>query len=149
MLVNFLRKILIMIVFINVTNVATNINQYINTYTDIIIDIYPSSYGSPSSSGTYHFKISADGELTVSKSKINESVDLEQNDFDNIINILNEIEENSELLDYKVIFDSWDMQIYYNHQTYRLNCWHDIYSEELIELLTDISPINIELYDFS
>ena len=48
-----------------------------------------------------------------------------------------------------IIFDSWNMEIRYNYKTYNIHCWQNAYTERLTDLITEISPIDVSLYDFS
>ena len=146
---NFFKKILVLLIIINVNGTVENINEYIHSYTDIVINIYPSSYGSPPPNSTYNFIVGADGILTVNYNNEIKTTNLTNDDINNITYILKKIYENEDDLIFEGFFDSWTMSICYNHKEIKLNCWHYDSSKNLIDLLKRISPINIDLYGFS
>lgn len=131
---------------------------------NIIIAIYPSD----TNSETYYFNINMDGKLTVllgtrktdnisSKHFINNTsvieekvMNLQQKDIVQILKLLKEIENNKDSLNYKIICDSWDVAIYYNQQSYKINYYTDnAQVKELVNLIIDISPIQIDLHGWS
>ena len=134
---------------VNISNITDIIQERTNN--DITVIVYPSSYGSPPSYlyGTYQFTISDDRKLTAIKGKNKGEIILNKQAYDEIINALNTIELNNSSLNDGFIFDSWNMEIRYNYKTYNIHCWQDAYTERLTDLITEISPIDVSLYDFS
>ena len=48
------------------------------------------------------------------------------------------------------VYDSWDIAIYYNRKSYKINYYTDnAYVKELINLLIDISPVHVDLHGWS
>ena len=48
-------------------------------------------------------------------------VNLYQKDIVHILKLLKEIENNKDSLNYKIVYDSWDIAIYYNRKSYKIN----------------------------
>lgn len=172
MRINFGKKLIlfmsiVIIIFIIIYIVINNLNENINNVEpsdNIIIAIYPTG----TDSETYYFDINVDGKLTaifgtrktdniVSKNFISYTSDVEekvvnlyQKDIVHILKLLKEIENNKDSLNYKIVYDSWDIAIYYNLKSYKINYYTDnAYVKELINLLIDISPIHVDLHGWS
>ena len=149
MRINFGKKLIlfmsiVIIIFIIIYIVINNLNENINNVEpsdNIIIAIYPTG----TDSETYYFDINVD------TSDVEEKVvNLYQKDIVHILKLLKEIENNKDSLNYKIVYDSWDIAIYYNRKSYKINYYTDnAYVKELINLLIDISPIHVDLHGWS
>lgn len=156
--------IIILIIIYNFINKLNINNNNIKTNNNIIIAIYPTG----TYDETYYFDINTDGKLTAlfgtrktdnisSKhfisdiSNVKEKVIyLHQKDIVQILKLLVEIENSKDLLNYKIYYDSWDIAIYYNQKSYKINYYTDnIYVKELINLIVNISPIQVDLHGWS
>ena len=97
--------------------------------------------------GMVHAAVDIENESVTVEEKV---VNLYQKDIVHILKLLKEIENNKDSLNYKIVYDSWDIAIYYNRKSYKINYYTDnAYVKELINLLIDISPIHVDLHGWS
>lgn len=132
----------------------------------IIIAIYPTAI----SSETYYFNINLNGKLIashgtrksdditsekflISNSIINkQTLYLDQENIEIIIELLNKLENERESLKYYIATDSWDIGIYYNQHSYKINYDFNNDNEsvdKLIDMIIDISPIHVDIHGFA
>lgn len=75
---------------------------------------------------------------------------LESDTTEQIINILDEIESSKDTIEYRNFYDSWDILIYYNNYSYKFNYNIDNNTvKKLIDLIIDISPIDVDMHGFA
>lgn len=168
MRINFGKKLIlfmsiVIITFIIVYTVINKLNTNINVVepnNSIVIAIYPIG----TDSETYYFNIDMNVKLGTrktdnisSKEFINNTsiveqkvIDLQQKDIVQILKLLKEIENNKDSLNYKTFYDSWDIAIYYNLKSYKINYYTDnVQVNALINLMIEISPIKVDLHGWS
>ncbi len=88
--------------------------------------------------------------LSSMSDKVHKTVNLEPKATGQMIHLLEEIENNKNLPEYCYSTDSWDILIYYNNHSYKLNYYTDNDTvKKLINLIIDISPIDVDLHGFA
>ena len=129
---------------------------------DLIIAVYPAS----SLNETYLFDIFPNGNIIASlgtRKNINISYDdLKANTPEKysqyikteylirLYKTINEIIENKCYLNYRESYDWWDITVLYSDKIYKMNLdRNEKYVKELIEILSEISPIIIDIHAWS
>jgi len=141
-----------------------------NTLNDTItrIVIFPSSGGF---SETYFFEFDSSGKLLIEKGTRrgdditqvsymrkgnkyeceNAVIDLSTSELKEMTSLIKGICDKSNANNYEKAYDSWDIQILYKGKIVQQNCFYSDFPEitDLLNKLSKISPIKIELRDFA
>ncbi len=85
------------------------------------------------------------------KIKSAETKQLSNSEIENVVAILDKLYTNDINIEPQMVFDSWEIQIYYKGLVLTQNCWNPDYEEInlLIEKLKAISPIEINLHGWA